>query len=140
MLNSLRLNRNERVEDFPRNILLKIFKNVPRYHVGKYPDQQNIYYYLSKFLKLKKNNLLLFSGIDGSLKKIFETMLKAWDTVAFIDPSYAMYNVYSSIYKVKAIKISYNQNFRLEKDKLIRAIKNETPIKKLVLKKLKISF
>lgn len=124
LVNGLRLNRNERVEDFPRNILLKIFKNVPRYHLGKYPDQQNIYYYLSKFLKLKKNNLLLSSGIDGSLKTIFETMLKARDKVAFIDPSYAMYNVYSSIYKVKAIKISYNQNFRLEKDKLIRAIKS----------------
>jgi histidinol-phosphate aminotransferase len=124
LINGLRLNRNERVEDFPRHTLLKIFKNIPRYHLGKYPDQQDIYYYLSKFLRLKKNNLLLSSGIDGSLKTIFETMLKAKDKVAFIDPSYAMYNVFSNIYKVTAIKISYNRSFKLEKDKLIQAIKS----------------
>lgn len=124
LVSGLRLNRNERVEDFPKNTLLKIFKNTPRYHLGKYPDQQDIYYYLSRFLKLKKNNLLLSSGIDGSLKTIFETMLKPEDKVAFIDPSYAMYNVFSNVYKVKAIKISYNKSFKLEKDKLIRAIKN----------------
>ena len=29
LVNGLRLNRNERVEDFPKDIIQKIFKNIP---------------------------------------------------------------------------------------------------------------
>ena len=49
----LRLNRNERVEDFPKEIIQKIFKNIPKYHLGKYPDHSSIYNHLSKYLNLK---------------------------------------------------------------------------------------
>ena len=93
----LRLNRNEKVEDFPKNLLLKIFKNVKKYDLGKYPDQSLIYFHLSKYLKIKKENILLSSGIDGSLKSIFEIFLKPNDKIAYLSPSYAMYEVFSRV-------------------------------------------
>ena len=49
----------------------KIFKKVKNYDLGKYPDHQIIYESLSKFLKLKEN-VLISSGSDGSIKSIFE--------------------------------------------------------------------
>ena len=52
--NGLRLNRNERVDNFEKSILEKIFKKVKNYDLGKYPDHQVIYDSLSKFLKNKK--------------------------------------------------------------------------------------
>ena len=60
LVNGLRLNRNERVEDFPKDIIQKIFKNVPKYNLGKYPDHSKIYDNLSKFLNLKKNRCFLY--------------------------------------------------------------------------------
>ena len=60
----IRMNRNERVEDFKKNILKKIFSQVKKYELGKYPDQSIIYNELSKFLRIRKENLLLSSGID----------------------------------------------------------------------------
>ena len=39
----IRMNRNERVLDFDQNLLSKIFKNVKKYDLGKYPDQGKIY-------------------------------------------------------------------------------------------------
>ena len=123
LVNGLRLNRNERVEDFPKDIIQKIFKNVPKYNLGKYPDHSKIYDNLSKFLNLKKEHILLSSGIDGSLKTIFETMLKPNDKISFIEPSYAMYNVFSKIYKVKPIKIPYDNNFNLDKKKIFQSVK-----------------
>ena len=124
----IRLNRNERVEDFPKGMLQKIFKSIPKYHLGKYPDHSEIYKYLSKYLNLKKENILLSSGIDGSLKTIFETMLKPRDKISFLDPSYAMYAVFSKIYKVNAFKIKYNENFKLDKKKLYDTIKKGSKI------------
>lgn len=124
----LRLNRNERVEDFPRDILQKIFKNTPKYNLGKYPDHSVIYKYLSKYLNLKEENILLSSGIDGSLKTIFETMLKPKDKISYLEPSYAMYSVFSKIYKINAFKITYNQDFRLNKKKIYESVKKGSKI------------
>lgn len=122
--NGIRLNRNERVKDFPPKILSRIFKNAKKYDLGKYPDQSVIYKHLSKFLKIKKNNLLLSSGIDGSIKSIFEIFLKKNDKIACLSPTYAMYNVYAKIFKVKLLSVSYNKDFKLNNRKLINVIKS----------------
>lgn len=119
----IRLNRNERVEDFPQGLLSKIFKKVKKYDLGKYPDQSLIYEYLSKHLKINKEKILLSSGIDGSLKSIFEIFLKPGDRVAYLSPSYAMYAVYSKIYNINLLSIPYDNNFKLDKTKLINIIK-----------------
>ena len=68
----IRLNRNERVENFDKAIISKIFKNSKDYDLGKYPDQSKIYNTLSKFLRFKKENLLITSGIDGSIKSMLK--------------------------------------------------------------------
>ena len=54
----IRMNRNERVLDFDQNLLSKIFKNVKKYDLGKYPDQGKIYKELSNFLNLKLSDPL----------------------------------------------------------------------------------
>ena len=68
----LRLNRNERVDNFPNKILSKIFSKVQDYDLGKYPDQTDIYKSLSKFTSFKDSNLQITSGIDGSIKSILK--------------------------------------------------------------------
>ena len=60
----LRLNRNERVDNYPIGIYKKIFANVNDYDLGKYPDQSKIYKLLSIFLKLNEKNFIFSSGID----------------------------------------------------------------------------
>ena len=123
--NGICLNRNERVEHYPKNILSSIFKDVKNYELGLYPNQSRIYLALENFLKIKKQNFLLSSGIDGSLKSIIEIFLKKGDKVSFIEPSYAMYGVYSKIYKLKAKVIDYdNNNLKLNKKKIYRLIRN----------------
>jgi histidinol-phosphate aminotransferase len=123
LINGIRLNRNERVKDFPQNLLSKIFKGVKQYDLGKYPDQNFIYKHLSRYLRIKKENILLSSGIDGSLKSIFEIFLKPSDRIAYLSPSYAMYPVFSKIYNLNLISIPYDK-FKLDKKKIIQTIKS----------------
>ena len=130
--NGLRLNRNERVDNFEKSILEKIFKKVKNYDLGKYPDHQVIYESLSKFLKLKKENVLISSGSDGSIKSIFEIFLSKNDKVAVLSPTYAMYQVYSDIFKTKLIKIGYNKDYKLNRKQLIDII-NRKNIKVLFI-------
>ena len=123
--NGLRLNRNERVDNFEKSILEKIFKKVKNYDLGKYPDHQVIYDSLSKFLKIKKENVLISSGSDGSIKSIFEIFLSKNDKIAVLSPTYAMYQVYSDVFKTKLIKIGYNKDYRLNRKQLIDIINHK---------------
>lgn len=126
----LRLNRNERVENFEKNILKKIFKDSKTYDLGKYPDQSHIYKTLSNFLKINEDNIIISSGIDGSLKSIFEIFTDINDKIAVLSPTYAMYEIYSKIFKTKIIRIGY-KDFKLQRKYLYEVIKN---------KKIKILF
>ncbi len=126
----LRLNRNERVDNFPNKILSKIFSKVQDYDLGKYPDQTDIYKSLSKFTSFKDSNLQITSGIDGSIKSIFEIFTDIGDKIGLLSPTYAMYEVYNKIFKTKLVKIGY-KNFKLDKEKLFKIIKS---------KKIKILF
>ncbi len=118
----IRLNRNERVENFEKGILSKIFKSSKDYDLGKYPDQSKIYKVLSKFVGVNEENLIISSGIDGSIKSIFEIFTDQNDQVAVLSPTYAMYDVYSTVFKTKIIKIGY-KNFKLNREKLFQVIK-----------------
>lgn len=124
LVNGIRLNRNERVENFDKKTILKIFATTKEYELGKYPDQSNIYKLLSNYLKQKDENLLISSGIDGSIKSIFEIFTDRNDKIAILSPTYAMYEVYSKIFKTNLIKIGY-KNFKLDKKKLLFTIKKK---------------
>ena len=120
----LRLNRNERVLNFSKNLLSNIFKKTKGYDLAKYPDQTLIYKHLSTYLKLKENNFYITQGIDGAIKNIFEIFTKANDKILCLYPTYAMYEVYSKIFKTKIKNITYNsKTFKLEINDLIDEIK-----------------
>lgn len=121
LIRGIRLNRNERVENFDKKILPKIFNSVKDYELGKYPDQSNIYKLLSKYLGQREENLLITSGIDGSIKSIFEIFTNKNDKVAILSPTYAMYEVYGKIFQTKIVRIHY-KNFRLDKEQFYKTI------------------
>jgi len=125
----IRMNRNERVLDFNQKILSKIFSKVKKYDLGKYPDQGAIYKELSKFINIREKNLLLSSGIDGSIKSIIEILTRPGDKLALLHPTYAMYEIYSNLFKTKLVKVGYDSiTFKLNKKKLIRQIKKRPKI------------
>ncbi len=126
LINGLRLNRNERVLDYPKDILNRIFKKNQSYHLAKYPDHTELYKNISKFFRINKKNFLLTNGIDGGLKTIFETLTKPGDKICALHPSYGMYEVFAKIFKTRFVKISYNtKSFKLDKKRLEIEIKKK---------------
>ena len=129
LINGIRMNRNERVEDFPQPFLKNIFSRVKKYDLGKYPDQSLMYKKLSKFLKIDVNRLLLTSGIDGSIKTIFEVLTRPGSRIGILRPTYAMYKVYSGIFKTKIKEIGYDPStFKLNKKNIFSFIKSSPEI------------
>ena len=124
----LRLDRNERVSDWEQNIYQKIFKNFRGYNLSIYPDLYKIYLKIAKFNKVKPENLLLTSGIDGGIKVVFETYLNEKDKVAAPNPTYAMYEVYSKIFNTKFLKINFDEDFKIDVKSLDSVLKNNAKV------------
>lgn len=124
----LRLDRNERVSDWEKNIFSKIFKNFKGYNLSIYPDLDKIYNKIAKFDKVKTENILLTSGIDGGIRVLFESFLEKKDKIASPNPTYAMYEVYSKIFKTKLIKISFNDNFKIDLKSLDLILKKNVKV------------
>ena len=115
----LRLNRNERVQNWTAGFIAKIFSEVPDYALSVYPDSSQMYDKLAVFLDVPSDRLLLSSGIDGAIKVIFDILLIAGDRIGVLSPTYAMYQVYSNIYQVEMQEIGYDlDTLKLDREAL----------------------
>ncbi len=112
----LRLDRNERVDAWGKELLKKIFEEKPDYFLSIYPELNTLYEKLAKFHKIDEENILLTSGIDGGIKTIFEILTNPEDKVGVVSPTYAMYNVYSNLFQTNLIEIKYSEDLKFNHD------------------------
>ena len=103
----LRLNRNEKPDDWPDDLLEKIFGSVPKNILQRYPDVDPLYSKLAEFVGVGTDSLLLTSGIDEAIKSIINLYCESGDTFAVTWPGYAMYDVYAKILGCELAPIVY---------------------------------
>ncbi len=105
--NGLRLDRNEKADVWPREVLADIFLNKPDWFLSVYPESTRLYQKLAKFHGVDESELLLTSGIDGGLKTLYEVMTEPGDLVGTVAPTYAMYQVYPKLFQLQNEEILY---------------------------------
>lgn len=103
----LRLDRNERVDAWQKDIFERIFSDKPGYFLSVYPELTPLYKKLAAFHGVTESELLLTSGIDGGLKTLFEVVTEPDDVVGVVSPTYAMYKVYARLFQVHLHEIEY---------------------------------
>jgi histidinol-phosphate aminotransferase len=123
--NFLRMDKNERIDNYSNKVLNDFKKNIKSVDITNYPNEQNLTKNLSKFLKVKKNQILITPGSDAGIKYIFETFIKSKSKIASLTPTYAMFEFYSQLYKCKCLKISYDQNFKIDFDDIKKTINSK---------------
>ena len=113
------LNRAERVEPIKQDIIENILKESNLFgNLGYYYDTEVIYDKYSKYLKINKNELLITNGAEEAIRYIFNLLLTKNDKIMFPSPTYGMYHVYNKIYQTEALILEYNDNFKIDKEKL----------------------
>lgn len=106
--NGLRLDRNEKVDVWSKDILKDIFCTKPDWFLSVYPESTNLYNKLAKFHNVKPSQILLTSGIDGGLKTLYEIMTEPGDLVGIASPTYVMYKIYALMFQVQYYELMYN--------------------------------
>ncbi len=121
------MERNERVDDFDKKTLNKIFSNINSFDLRTYPTLDDIYFKLAKWLKVKEENLLLAEGADGGLLRIFNAIMETNYKVLTLSPGFLMYPEYCKMFKAKCYEMKLNENsyksFFLDLKKKIKEIK-----------------
>ena len=124
------MERNERVDEFDKKILSNILKKITSYDLRTYPDEmENFYKLMSKWLKVKKEEIIITSGADGGLLAIFNIFADVGDEIIYLNPSFAMYPLYCRMFKSKPKPLNIGLNFtnKVYFEKLIQHIKKNKP-------------
>lgn len=124
----LRLDRNERVSDFPVKIMAGILDSIRPHLLTAYPDTENFYAALSDWLKIPSECLYITNAITEAIRIIFETLIDPQDEVVTISPTFPMYKIYSQIYQAKLKEVGFLKNLTLDKNGLFKSINKETTL------------
>jgi len=101
------LDKNENSDEILLKQTSNFFKKVNKKVFSSYPNLAPTYKKLAKKLKLDPKNILLTAGSDLGIKAVFETFVREKDIVVRTNPTFAMYSVYSKIFRVREKKIEY---------------------------------
>jgi histidinol-phosphate aminotransferase len=116
------LDRNERVIPLPASILQEILSSLPPYVFNAYPDSSPLYKRLSRHLNVGLDQIVVTSGSDAAIRRVFDTFVDPGDFVLQVEPSYAMYQVYTKLYQGCAEVVHYTSSLELPIDDLIARI------------------
>ena len=140
VINGLLLDRNERVESFNDNTYKSILKNISRFSLNATPDIQNLYKKISKFFRIKRENIYIGQGITELMSQLIFSLSEKNEEIVVLDPTYPMYDVLCKLHGVKLKKWKFNKNLSLESKDLKKIVSSKTKIIFLVNPNLPIEY
>ena len=123
------MERNERVDEFPKSFMKKLKNAINSFDLRTYPDTHLIYEEVARWLKVKNNQIIIHEGADGGLLRVFDVFISGGDRVITCSPSFAMYPVYCQMFGAKhhplELKVkNYDYYKELQKKKLKKLSQN----------------
>lgn len=93
-----------------------------------YPDPYHAYVSVAQHYGVELNQLLLTHGSEQALRFIFDTFLEEGGEVAYLQPSFGMYDVYAYYKKANVIRIAFGEDFHLPIQKIIDIVTPSTQL------------
>ncbi|SVC99088.1 uncharacterized protein METZ01_LOCUS351942, partial [marine metagenome] len=125
----LRMDKNENLKGFSKEIIQDIQKMISSDFLTAYPEVGPLYNKLAEHLNIPREKIYLTSGSDAGIKAVYEVYVDSGDEVVVINPTYAMYHVYSKMFDAQLVKVDFDENLALPPGRIIEKI---SPATKLV--------
>jgi len=127
-LNALRLDKNERTTKFSALIFEKILTNLRHEHLTAYPETEQLYDQLAKYLDVNREQIVVTAGSDAGIKYCFELLVERGSEIITLAPTFAMVDIYAQLYGVQQKKIGYNVDLSLQQECLLDSISSATAL------------
>jgi len=125
----LRMDKNENLKGFSKEIIQDIQKMISSDFLTAYPEVDPLYNKLAEHLNIPRDKIFLSAGSDAGIKAVYEVYVDSGDEVIVINPTYAMYHVYSKMFDAQLVKVDFDENLVLPPERIIEEI---SPATKLV--------
>ena len=123
----LRLDMNESVEGLPESFLREVLDKIGPEDIASYPEYDEITAMVAAYVDFGRENVLVTNGSDAAIKHLFEAYVDADDNVLFTDPTFAMYPVYSKIFRAREVAVPYKNDLSFPFDAFRQAIEHYRP-------------
>ncbi|NQT49991.1 aminotransferase class I/II-fold pyridoxal phosphate-dependent enzyme [Candidatus Kuenenbacteria bacterium] len=126
-LNFLRLDKNENITGLDELFVNKFKNEITAEFISAYPELDPLYKKLANHLKVTNDNLYITAGSDAAIKATFEVFVQPRDKVLILDPTYAMFYVYTNMFEAELIRVGYNPDLTLSVQKILEQITLHKP-------------
>lgn len=126
-LEYLRLDKNENISGFSQEFIEVLKEEVNSDFLTAYPEIDPLYKKIAGWLGCGKENIYITAGSDAGIKAVFEVFIERGNTVVLLNPTYAMFYVYTEMFQGHLIKIDYKEDLSLSDEDVIKAIYSYKP-------------
>ena len=126
-LNYLRLDKNENTIKFPEEFMVLLRKTLSPDFVATYPEIGHLIRKIANWLSLKEENIYITAGSEAGIKSVFEVFVQKDDRVALLDPTYAMFYVYTKMFQGRLVPIGYKEDLSLSAQAVIEVLEKNKP-------------
>ena len=116
------LDRNERVSPIAEPAFRDMLAHLTVQDLMSYPDAGPFVSRLADELGLPEDHIAETAGSDAAIRRLFMAYLRPGRTVITLNPSYAMYEIYTRIFQGVIKRIEYLDDRRCDVDALLAAI------------------
>ena len=124
----LRLDLNENPKGLPKEILQKALNKITPELAAEYPETKHFTEVLAKHLNTTPEHLCLVNGSAEGIRYIFEAFTSENGRVVGVVPSYFMFQIYSEMYGRQFVKVSYDNDLKMNIDNIINELTNDTQL------------
>lgn len=107
-----RLDRNEKLSDFPDEVMRNVFDQFRNYSLSASPESNALYEKIASNLNISKEKIYVTCGITEGIKVLYEILTNPGDNIIVLDPTYPMYMVYARLYQLGYRQFTYGRDFR----------------------------
>jgi len=122
------MDKNEFLPCWPKEWFSDFLKILRPDHISIHPETGNLYHLLADILNISENQIVFTAGSDLAIKAVFEVFIEPGDEVIVPSPTFAMYYIYTELYRAHLVEIHYDEDLNLNIADLIRAINEKTKL------------
>lgn len=112
--NFIRMDKNERIIDFPAEFIEKIRARIGGHILTAYPNVAEVQKLIAAENEVLPDQVFLSAGSEYSIKSILETFLEPGKNIVVHQPGYAMYPVYARLMGATVKSLSFSKSLKLD--------------------------
>lgn len=124
----LRLDLNENPGGLPEEFVRETLEEITPQFLSQYPETLPFTQTLADYLGCGMENLCLVNGSAEGIRHVIEAYSSPGGKVLGVDPTYAMYSVYSGMYGREFVPIDYDDDLSMPIERILSAMTEDIQI------------